>query len=139
MLSGDYQNCAFLGQFSPFNLEANEWRYVLTKTSKINFFEVKSVSESIFERFRKSTIRENFNLKRDSQMKKTYLNQGCNFLQQHNEVRESCSQIPSVMSKQWLRTRSKTWMQLKMFKFFLVSANHKKKSGNSAATDEQVQ
>ena len=30
-------------------------------------------------------------------------------------------------------------MQLKMFKFFLVSANHKKTSGNSGATDEQLE
>ena len=30
-------------------------------------------------------------------------------------------------------------MQLKMFKFFLVSANHKKKSGNSGTIDVQVQ
>ena len=33
----------------------------------------------------------------------------------------------------------KTWMQHKMFKFFLVSVNQKKISGSSGATDEQLQ
>ena len=66
----------------------NEPRYILTKTSKVNIFEVKSVLESIFEQFCKSAIQENFNLERDPQMKKTYFNQRWNFIHQHNEVRE---------------------------------------------------
>ena len=82
------EESAILGQFSLFKHYANEPRYISIKTSKVNIFEVKSVLESNFERFRKSAIRENFNLKRDPQMKKTYLNQRCNFIHQHNEVRE---------------------------------------------------
>ena len=82
------EESAILRHSSPFKHYANEPRYILFKTSKVNNFEVKSVLESNFERFRKSAIRENFNLKRDPQMKKTYLNQQCNFIHQHNEVGE---------------------------------------------------
>ena len=73
MLSKSTKISAFLGHFSPFKHDAIEPRYILTRTSKANIFEVKSVLESILERFRKSAIREIFNLKRDPQTKKTYL------------------------------------------------------------------
>ena len=83
--SRDYQTCAFLRQFSPFKHDANESRYILTKTSKVNIFEVKFVLESIFKRFRKSAIRERFNLKRYTQMKKTDSNKRCNYFHQHSK------------------------------------------------------
>ena len=41
---------------------------------QINTLVVKSFSESIFKRFRKSAVRENFNLKRDPQMRKSHSN-----------------------------------------------------------------
>ena len=43
MLSKKYTKCIFLGQFSPFKDDAIEPRYIWTKTSKFNLFEVKSV------------------------------------------------------------------------------------------------
>ena len=75
--------------------DANEPRYILTKTSKVNILEVKSVLESIFKRLRKSAIRENFNLKRDPQMKKTHSNKRCNYFHKHSENERK---FPSFMS-----------------------------------------
>ena len=80
-----YETCAFLRQFSPFKDEANEPRYILTKTSKVNIFEVKSVLEYILKRFRKIAIRENFNLKRYPQMQKTHSSKRCNYFHQQSE------------------------------------------------------
>ena len=44
------------------------------RNSKINPLVVKALLESIFKRFRKSAVRENFNLKRDPQMGKSHSN-----------------------------------------------------------------
>ena len=44
--------------------------YINKKQPKINPFVIKSVLESNYKRFRKIEIRENFNLKPETQMKK---------------------------------------------------------------------
>ena len=56
---------------------------------KINPFLVKSLFESNCKRFRKSAIRENFNLKPETQLKKTHSNNGGNYTHQYNEVQEN--------------------------------------------------
>ena len=44
--------------------------------------------ESNCKRFRKSAIRENFNLKPETQLKKTHSKNGGNYTQQYNEVKD---------------------------------------------------
>ena len=63
--------------------DANELRYILTKTSKVNIFELEFVLLSIFKRFRKIPLQENFNLKRYPQMKRIHSNKRCNYFHQH--------------------------------------------------------
>ena len=58
------------------------------KTPKINPFVVKSLLEFNCKRFRKSAIRENFNPKPKTQLKKTHPNNGGNYTHQYNEVKE---------------------------------------------------
>ena len=55
---------------------------------KINPLVVKSLLESNYKRFRKSAIRENFNLKPEKQLKKTHSNNGGNCTHQYKEVKE---------------------------------------------------
>ena len=54
----------------------------------INPLVVKSLLESNCKRFRKSAKRENFNLKPETQLKKTQSNNGGNCTHQYNEVTE---------------------------------------------------
>ena len=82
-----YRTWAFLGQFSPFRHETGEPRYILTKTSNVKLFEVKSVLESTCKRFRKSAMRENFTVKQDPQVKETLSNSRCNYIHQHNKYK----------------------------------------------------
>ena len=49
---------------------------------------IKSVLESDCKRFRKSAIREYFNLRPKTQMKKTHSNNRGNYTHQYNEVKE---------------------------------------------------
>ena len=59
------------------------------KNRKIIPFVVKSLLESNCKRFRKSAIRENFNLKPETQLKKkTHSNNGSNYTHQYTEVKE---------------------------------------------------
>ena len=60
--------------FSPCRYEVNKKSNIPMRNSKINPLVVKSLLESIFKRFRKSVVRENFNLKRDPQMRKSHSN-----------------------------------------------------------------
>ena len=86
MSTKQYQTCTFLVQLSSFRHDANEPRYILSKTYKVNIFDVESVLKSNFKRFGKNAIRENFNLKRHYQMKKTHSNLRCNYLYQHKDT-----------------------------------------------------
>ena len=52
-----------MADFSPCRHEVDETRHIPTKKPKINPFVIKSVLESNCKRFRKKAIRENFNLK----------------------------------------------------------------------------
>ena len=58
------------------------------KNLKIKPFVVNSLLESNCKRFRKSAIRKNFNLKRETQPKKIHSNNGGNYTHQYNEVKE---------------------------------------------------
>ena len=57
-----------LAVFSPCRYDDNEARPTPTETPQLNPFVVKSVLESNCKLFRKSGIRENFNLKPDPRM-----------------------------------------------------------------------
>ena len=52
---------------------------------KINPLVVKSLLESNYKRFRKSAIRENFNLKPETQLKKTHSYNGGNCTNQYKK------------------------------------------------------
>ena len=131
MSSKKYQTCAFLGHFSPFNHDANELGYILTKTSKVNIFEAKSVLESIFEQFRKSALRENFNLNLDPQMEKSH------------------SLLPWSKREKYAISFSYVWttfehqvQDMNVTQNVQVLSNFRppqKNSGKSGASDEQVQ
>ena len=57
------------------------------KKPKINPIVVKSLLESNCKRFRKSAIRKNFNLKPETQLKKTHSKKGSNCTHQYKEVK----------------------------------------------------
>ena len=75
MSSKKKNNWAILANFSPYRYEVNERSHFPTKNPKINPFVVKSLMESNCKRFRKSAIRENFNLKPETQLKKSSFQQ----------------------------------------------------------------
>ena len=77
-----------LSDFSPYRYEVNEKSHILRKNPKINPFMTKSVLESNCKRFPKNAIREYFNLKPETQMKKTHSNNRGNYTHQCNEVKE---------------------------------------------------
>ena len=54
----------------------------------MNPFVAKSFLESNCKRFRQSAIRENFNLKPETQLKKTHSDNGGNYTHQYNEIKE---------------------------------------------------
>ena len=58
------------------------------KKTRINPFVAKSLLESNCKRFRQSAIRENFNLKPETQLQRTHSNNGDNYTNQNNEVKE---------------------------------------------------
>ena len=62
MSSKTINNLANLADFSQWRYEVNEGSHFPSKNSKINQFVVKSLLESNCKRFRRSAIRENFNL-----------------------------------------------------------------------------
>ena len=64
-----------------------------TKNSKINPFVVKSPLEANGKRFRKRAIRENFDLKPETQMEKTHSKNWGNYSHHYNEE-NGYSQFP---------------------------------------------
>ena len=58
---------------------------IFQKEPQTNPFVVKSILESKCKRFRKSAIRENLNLKPETQLKKTHSNNGGNYIHENNE------------------------------------------------------
>ena len=69
---------------------------IFQKNPKINPFVVKSLLESNCKRFRQSAIRENFNLKLETQLKKTHSNNGGDYTHQYNEVKEKLYQVSFI-------------------------------------------
>ena len=92
------------------------------KNPKINPFVIKSLLESNCKRFRQSAIREHFNLKPETQLKKLIpITEGTipiNIMKQ----KRSCNQFPSFMSEPYLSTRSETCMHLKKTKVSFKSS-----------------
>ena len=61
---------------------------IFEKKPKINAFVALSLLESNCKRFHQSAIRKNFNLKPETQLKKTNSNNGGNYTNQYIEVKE---------------------------------------------------
>ena len=89
MSSNKNNNWANLAVFNPYRYEIDERSFLLTKNPKVNPFVVKSLLESNCKRFRQSAIRENFNLKPKSQLKKTLSTNGGNYTHHYIEVKEN--------------------------------------------------
>ena len=70
MSSKRKQFSELFASFSPFRYEVNEESHISGKKPKINPFLIKSFLESICKRFRKNAIRDYFNLKTETQMRK---------------------------------------------------------------------
>ena len=87
MSSKEKNNRASLADFSPYRYEVDERSRFPTKNPKINPFVVKSLLESNCKRFRQSAIRENFNVKPETQLQKTHSNNGDNYTNQYNQVK----------------------------------------------------
>ena len=88
MWSEKINSLAFCANFSPYRYEVNERSHLSTKNPKINPFVVKSLLESNCKRFRQNAMRENFNLKPETQLKTTdSINRG-NHTRQYNEVKK---------------------------------------------------
>ena len=88
MSSKKNNNWAIPADFSPYRYEVDETSHFPTKNPKINPLVVKLLLESNCKRFRQSAIRENFYLKPETQLKKTHSNNGGNYTNQYNEVKE---------------------------------------------------
>ena len=86
------------------------------KNPKINPFVAKSFLETKCKRFRQSAIRENFNLKPETQLKKLIPITEATIPINTMKQKRSCNQFPSFMSEPYLSTRSKTFMHLKKIK-----------------------
>ena len=57
---------------------------------------LKSLLESNCKRFRQSAIRENFNLKSETQLNETHSNNGGNYNHQYIEVKEKLYQVSFI-------------------------------------------
>ena len=73
-------------------------RVYSARNSKINPFVVKSLLESNCKRFRNSAIRDNFNLKPETETKKFITTNDATFLTNTVEMKGNCFQFPSFMS-----------------------------------------
>ena len=78
----------------------------------------KSLLESNCKRLRQSAIRENFNLKPETQPKKIIPLTEATIPINTMKQKRSCNEFPSFMSAPYFSTRSKTCMHLKKFKVF---------------------
>ena len=77
-----------LENFSKYRYKVDERSHFPTKKPKINPSVVKSLLESNWKRFPKSALRENDDLKPETQGKKTLSINGVNYTHQYNEVKE---------------------------------------------------
>ena len=118
MSSKNNKNLAFRADVSPYRYEVNERSPFPTKNPKINPFAVKSLLESNCKRFRQSAIRENFNLKLETQLKKLIPITEATIPINTMKWKRSWNQFPSFMSEPCLSTRSMTCMHLKKLKVF---------------------
>ena len=88
MSSTNKNNRAILADFSPYGYEVLERRQLPTTNPKINPIVTKSLLESNSKRFRQIAIRENFNLKPETQLKKTHSNNVGNHTNQYKKAKE---------------------------------------------------
>ena len=79
---------AILADFCPYGKEVNEKIHIPTKNPKTYPFVIKAVLRPNCKRFRKSAIRENFDLKPKTRMEKNHHDEGGKNIHQYNEVKE---------------------------------------------------
>ena len=118
MSSKKNNKLAIHADFSPYRYEVNERSNFSTKITKINPFVAKSLLESNCKRFRQNAIRENFNLKHETHLKKLIPITTVTIPTNTMKKERSCNQVLSFMPEPYLSTRSKTCMHLKKFKVF---------------------
>ena len=99
---------------------------------------VKSLLESNCKRFRKRAIRENFNLKPETQLKKTHSNNGGNYTHQYKEVKEKLEPVSFDYLWTIFEHQVNDINASQNFEDFLVFAGQKYISGARRATNEQV-
>ena len=88
MSSKKTKNWAIHANFSQCSYEVDKTRHIPTKNSKNNVVVVKSVLDCNCKRFRDTAMRENFNLKIETYMKKTHSNIQGNYTHEYNEVKD---------------------------------------------------
>ena len=88
MMSSKKNNNWAILAFSPYRYKVNKGSHFATKNHKVNPFVVKSLLESNRKRFRQSAIREHFNLKPETQLKKTHPKNGDNYTNQYNQIKK---------------------------------------------------
>ena len=88
MSSKKNNNWAFLQILVHTDMKSTKEAISQQNNPTINPLVVKSLLESNCKRFRKSAKQENFNLKPETQLKKTQSNNGGNCTHQYNEVKE---------------------------------------------------
>ena len=86
MSSKKNSNWAIAADFNAYRYEVNERSYFWTKNPKMDPFVAKSLLESNCKRFHQSAIRENFNLKPKTQLKKTHSNNVGKDTHEYNEA-----------------------------------------------------
>ena len=140
MSSKKNKNWATPADFSPYRYEIDEGSHFPTKNPKINPFVAESFLESNCKRFRQSAIRENFNLKPETQLQKTLSNNGDNYTNQNNQLKEKLWPVSLIyVSTKFEHQVNDMYASQKVQGFFLVFAGQKHISGTRRASNEQVQ
>ena len=111
----------------------------LNKNPKINPFVVKSLLESNCKRFRQTAIRENFDLKPKTQLKKTFSTNGGNYTHQYDwSKREAATSFLHLcLNTIWTPGHWHICVS-KCPTFFPVFAGQNQISGTLGATNEHV-
>ena len=123
--------------FSPYSYCNDETWHFSAKKSKIKPFVVKSVLDSNCKRFRRSTTRENFNLKADAQKIKTHsINDAIIFTNTMKKGEEYPISFSYVLTT--FQHQVQDLYPSQTSNFFLVCPRYKHIFGTSRATNEQL-
>ena len=118
MSSKKNNNWAIPADFSPYRYEVDEGSHFPTKKTQNQSIRGQITFGIQLQTFRQSAIRENFNLKPETELNKLIPITEATIPNNTMKWKRSCIQIPSFMSKPYFSTRSKTCMHLEKFKVF---------------------